>query len=170
MLNLWNPDKHLRIRNPRLKLALRMAWYSMVCSSIGGALFTLPFLLDYPNSHAEDLGQALILAIFFGAGTALLRRLFVSILMGAAMAIVSGAFSDRNPHPWTYKFAMALTASAVIHPFAPIQLVRFYLTELTGGGYSLLLERLSVIAVYAGAIYLSQVMAGNYLREITAVD
>ncbi|MDE2637067.1 MAG: hypothetical protein OXI30_11955 [Chloroflexota bacterium] len=160
----------MRIRNPRLRLALRMSWYSMAVSSIGGALFTLPFLLDFPNSRADDLGQALILAVFFGAGTALLRRLLASILIGAAMAIVSGAFSDRNPNPWTYKFAMALTAAAVIHLFAPVQLARFYLTELTGGDYSLLLESLTAFAFYAGGVCLSQFVAGKYLREIAADD
>lgn len=167
MLHLWNPDKHLRIRNPRLRLALRMSWYSMVGSSIGGALFTLPFLLNLPQSPADDLGQALILTIFFGAGTALLRRLLASILMGAAMAIVSGAFSDRHPNLWTYKFAMALTAAAVIHLFAPVQLVRFYLSELTGGEYSLLLESTTVFAVYAGGVCLSQFVAAKYLRELS---
>ena len=170
MLNLWNPDKHLRIRNPRLRLALRMAWYSMVASSIGGALFTLPFLLNFANSPAEDLSQALVLAIFFGAGTALIRRLFASILIGAALAIISGAFSQGKPNPWIYKFAMALTAAAVVHLFAPVQLVRFYLSELTAGEYDSRLEIAAAAAVYAGAIYLSQVMAGKYIREISAVD
>ena len=170
VLNLWNPDKHLRIRNPRLRLALRMAWYSMVASSAGGALFTLPFLLNFSQSRAEDLRQALILAVFFGAGTALLRRLLASILIGAAMAIVSGAFSDRHPNPRTYKFAMALTAAAVIHVFAPVQLVRFYLSELTGGEYAPWLEVASVFAVYAGGVCLSQLVAGKYLREIAADD
>ena len=142
----------------------------MVVSSIGGALFTLPFLLNFPKSPADDLGQALILAVFFGAGTALLRRLFASILIGAAMAIVTGAFSERNPNPWIYKFAMALTAAAVIHLFAPVQLARFYLTELTGGEYSLLLETTTVFAVYAGGVGLSQFVAGRYLRDIAAVE
>ena len=170
MLNLWNPDKHLRIRNPRLRLALRMSWYSMIGSSIGGALFTLPFLLNFSQSHADDLGQALILAVFFGAGTALPRRLLASILMGAAMAIVSGAFSDRHAQPGIYKFAMALTAAAVIHVFAPVQLVRFYLSELTGGEYSLLAETLTAFAVYAGGVCLSQFVAVQYLHEIATVN
>ncbi len=170
MLNLWNPDKHLRIRSPRLRLALRMAWYSMVASSIGGVLFSLAFLLDLPNAYAESLAQALILALFFGVGTALGQRLLASILMGAAMAIFSGAFAQRITYPWSYRFAMALTAAAVVHLFAPIQLVRFYLSELTAGEYQPILETAAAIAVYAGTIYLSQVMAGKYLREVSAVD
>ena len=170
MLNLWNPDKHLRIRNPRLRLALRTAWYSMVGSSIGGALFTLPFLLNFRESLADDPGQALILAVFFGGGTALGQRLLASILLGAVMAIISGAFSRQITYSWLYKFVMALTATAVVHLFAPVQLVGFYLSELTGGDYEPLLEMASVFAVYAGAITLSQFVAGKYLREIVAVE
>ena len=170
MLNLWNPDKHLRIRNPRLRLALRMAWYSMVVSSIGGLLFSLAFLLDLPNAHAENLTQALILALFFGVGTALFQRLLASILIGAAMAIVSGAFSRQITYPWLYKFVMGLTATAVVHLFAPVQLARFYLSELTAGDFDTRLEVAAAAAVYAGAIYLSQVMAGKYLREIATVN
>ena len=170
MLNLWNPDKHLRIHNPRLRLALRMAWYSMVASSIGGVLFSLAFLLDLPNAYADNLAQALILALFFGVGTALIQRLLASILIGAAMAIVSGAFSEAVTYPWLYKFVMGLTATAVVHLFAPIQLARFYLSELTAGDYDARLEIAAAAAVYAGAIYLSQVMAGKYLREMAAVE
>ena len=165
MLNLWNPDKHLRVRNPRLRLALRMAWYSMVGSSIGGALFTLPFLLDFSNSPAQDLSQALILALFFGGGTALQQRLLASILLGAGMAIISGRFFRRVSKPWLYKFVMALTAAAIVHFFTPVQLVRFYLRELTGGDYALLLEVASVSVIYAGAVCLSQFVAGKYIRE-----
>ena len=168
MLNLWNPDKHLRIRNPRLRLALRMTWYSMVVSSIGGVLFSLAFLLDLPNAYAENLTQALILALFFGVGTALFQRLLAAILIGAAMATISGRFFASVANPWLYKFAMALTAAAVVHLFAPVQLVRFYLSELAAGEYEPLLEMASVYAVYAGAIYLSQVMAGKYIREVAA--
>lgn len=170
MLNLWNPDKHLRIRNPRLRLALRMAWYCMVGSSIGGVLFSLAFLLDLPNAYAESLTQALILALFFGVGTALVQRLLASILMGAAMAIVSGAFSTQITYPRLYRFVMGLTAAAVVHLFAPVHLVRFYLSELTGGEYDARVEGAAAAAIYVGAIYLSQVMAGKYLRELATVD
>ena len=166
MLNLWNPDKHLRIRNPRLRLALRMIWYSMVVSSGGGLLFSLAFLLDLPNAYAENLSQALILALFFGVGTALFQRLLAAILMGAAMATISGRFFARGAKPRLYKFVMALTAAAIVHLFAPIQLVRFYLSQLAAGEYEPFVEVASVLAVYAGAVYLSQVMAGKYLREI----
>lgn len=166
MLNLWNPDKHLRIRNPRLRLALRMTWYSMVVSSIAGVFFSLAFLLDLPNAYANDPAQALILALFFGVGTALFQRLLASILMGATMAFISGRLFKQVTNAWLYKFAMALTTAAIVHLFAPIQLVRFYLSELTAGEYEPFLEMASVYAVYAGAVYLSQVMAGKYLREI----
>ncbi len=166
MLNLWNPDKHLRIRNPRLRLALRMICYSMVVSSAGGLLFSLTFLLDLPNAYAENLSQALILALFFGVGTALFQRLLAAILMGAAMATISGRFFARGAKPRLYKFVMALTAAAIVHLFAPIQLVRFYLSQLAAGEYEPFVEVASALAVYAGAVYLSQVMAGQYLREI----
>jgi len=167
VLNRWNPDKHLRIRNPRLRLALRMIWYCMVVSSIGGTLFTLPFLLDFPDSTAENVTQAMILAIFFGGGTALQFRLLASILIGAAMAIVSGGFSTPITNPWVYRLAMALSTATIVHLFAPIGLVRFYLLELAGGEYDPFLETATVFAVYAGAIYLSQVMAQKYIRETT---
>jgi hypothetical protein len=166
VLNLWNPDKHLRIRNPRLRLALRMTWYSMVVSSIGGVLFSLGFLLDLPNAYAENLAQALILALFFGLDTALFQRLLASMLIGAAMAAISGRFFARGANPWLYKFVMGLIATAIVHMFAPIQLVRFYLSELSGGEYEPFLESAAVIVVYAGAIFLSQVMARRYIHEI----
>lgn len=168
MLNLWNPDKHLRIRNPRLRLALRMTWYSMVVSSIGGVLFSLAFLLDLPNAYAESLTQALILALFFGVGTALFQRLLASILIGAAMAYISGKFFATVANPWLYKLVMALTAATIAHLFAPVHLVRFYLAELTAGEHEPILEVASACVVYAGAVYLSQVMAGKYIREIAA--
>ena len=168
LLSRWNPDKHLRIRNPRLRLALRTVWYCMVVSSIGGALFTVPFLLDFANSTADNVTQALILAIFFGGGTALNLRLLASILIGAAMAIVSGGFSAPIAHQRVYRLAMALTTATIVHLFAPIGLVRFYLSELTNGEYEALWETATVIAVYAGAIVLSQVMAGKYIREVAA--
>ena len=103
MLSRWNPDKHLRIRNPRLNLALRMTWYCMVVSSIGGLLFTLPFLMDFPNSKAENVTQALVLSLFFGGGTALLQRLLASILIGAFMAFVSGRFFKAVTNQWLYQ-------------------------------------------------------------------
>ena len=168
MLSRWNPDKHLRIRNPRLNLALRMTWYCMVLSSIGGSLFSLAFLIDFPNSQAENLAQALVLALFFGGGTALFQRFLASILIGAFMAFVSGQFFKVVANRWLYHFAMALTAATVVHLFAPIQLVRFYLSELAGSEYQPLLETVSVIGVYAGAICLSQVMARKYIRELSA--
>ncbi len=167
MLSRWNPDKHLRIRNPRLKLALRMTWYCMVLSSIGGMLFSLAFLIDFPNSQADNATQALVLALFFGGGTALHQRLLASILIGAFMAFVSGRFFKAVSNRWLYHFAMALTAATLVHLFAPIQLVRFYLSELAGGEYQPLLEMATVVAVYAGAICLSQVMARKYIRETT---
>jgi len=166
VLSRWNPDRHLRIHNPRLRLALRMTWYCMVVSFIGGFLFTLPFLLDFPNPDMENIGRALVLAIFFGGGTALFQRLLASILIGATMAIVTGRFSEQIANPRAYRFAMGVTTAAIVHLFAPIQLVRFYLSELTGGEYEPYLETVTAIAVYAGAIYLSQVMAQKYIREI----
>ena len=165
MLNRWNPDKHLRIQNPRLKLALRMTWYCMVFSFIAGFLLTLLFLLDLANPDLENIKQALVLATFFGGGTALFQRLLASILIGATMAFVSGKFFSTVNNPWAYKFVMGLIAGIILHLFAPLQLVRFYLAELTGGDYAPYLEMAGVIAVYAGAIYLSQVMAGKYIRE-----
>ena len=170
MLNRWNPDKHLRIHNPRMRLALRMTWYCMVVSFTGGCLFTLPFLLNFPNPDLENIWRALVLAIFFGGGTALFQRLLASILIGACMAIVSGRFFKKITNPWVYKFSLGLTAASIVHLFAPIQLVRFYLSELTDGDYAPLLEMATVFAVYAGAIYLSQVMAGKYIREIATVE
>ena len=166
MLSRWNPDKHLQIHNPRLRMALRMTWYSMVASSIGGLLFALPFLLDFPNSVVETECRRLCWPYSCG-GTALFQRLFASVLIGAAMAIVTGRFFQKITNPWVYKMAMALTTAAIVHLFAPIQLVRFYLSELTVGDYEPFLEMVTVIAVYAGAIYLSQVMAQKYIREIT---
>ncbi|MCY3978757.1 MAG: hypothetical protein OXG23_11725 [Chloroflexi bacterium] len=151
-----------------MNLALRMTWYCMVASSIGGMLFSLVFLLDFPNSKAEDLTQALVLALFFGGGTALHQRLLASILIGAFMAIVSSKLFKAVANPWLYQVAMALTAATVLHLFAPIQLVRFYLSELAAGEYQTLLETVSAIGVYAGAICLSQVMARKYIREIAA--
>ena len=97
--------------------------------------FSLAFLLDLPNVYAENLTQALILALFFGVGTALVQRLLASVVIAVAMAIVSGAFSRQIAFPRAYKFVMALTAAAVVHLFAPVQLVRFYLSELTAGDY-----------------------------------
>ncbi len=166
MLSRWNPDKHLRIRNPRIRLGLRMTWRCMVFSSIGGCLFTLPFLLDFQNPNLENLWQALVLALFFGIGTGLHQRLLASILTGAAMAFVSGRFSEDISHPWSYRLAMALTAVTVVHLFAPSQLVRFYLSELTPGENSQTLARAALVAVYAGAVALSQATARQYLREI----
>lgn len=166
MLSRFNPDKHLRIRSPRARLALRMSWYCMVLSSIGGCLFSLPFLLDFQNPNPENIKQALVLALFFGVGTGLHQRLIASILIGVAMAFVTGRFPGRISYPWSYKLAMALTAATVVHLFAPIQLVRFYLSELTKGEYNHYMESAAVIALYAGAIWLSQVMARKYLREL----
>ena len=140
----------------------------MVVSSIGGCLFTLSFLLDFPNSQAENLQQALILAVFFGGGTALHQRLLASILIGAAMAIVTGRFPHPIAYPWSYHLAMGITAATIVHLFAPIQLARFYLTELTAGDFDARLEVVAAFAIYAGAIYLSQVMAGKYIRETTS--
>ena len=170
MLNRWNPDKHLRIHNPRTRLALCMTWYSMVLSSIGGCLFTLPFLLDFQNPNAENLWQALVLALFFGVGTALQQRLLASILLGAAMAFVTGRFPEPISYPRSYKFAMGLTTAAVVHLFAPIQLVRFYLSELTKGEYNHYMESAALIALYAGAIWLSQGVARKYLRELRTYE
>jgi len=150
-----------------LRLALRMMWYCMVVSFVGGFLFTLPFLLDFPHPNMENIGQALVLAIFFGGGTALHQRLLASILIGAAMAFVTGKFPQPITYPWAYKFAMGLTTTAIVHLFAPIQLVRFYLSELTDGEYDARLEIAAAIAIYAAAIYLSQVMAQKYIRETT---
>jgi len=143
-----------------------MIWYCMVVSSIGGALFTLPFLLDFPNTKADNVTQAMILAIFFGGGTALNLRLLASILIGAAMAIVSGGFSTPVTNPRVYRLVMALSTATIVHLFAPIGLVRFYLSELANGEYEPLSETATVIAVYAGAVVLSQVMARKYLEEI----
>ena len=165
VLSRWNPDKHLRIHNPRLKLALRMIYYAMVVSSFGGFLFALPFLLEFSNLGWENIKQALILALFFGGGTALPLRLLASIFIGLAMAFVTGKFPAPASQPRAYLFTMGLTAAAVVHLFAPIQLVRFYLSELSAGEYEAYLETVSVIAVYAGLICLSQVMAGKYIRE-----
>ena len=147
-----------------------MAWYCMVLSSIGGSLFTLPFLLDFQNPDGESLWQALVLALFFGVGTGLHQRLLASILIGAAMAFVTGRFPEKISYPWAYKFAMGATAAAIVHFFAPIQLVRFYLSELTRDEYSVYLETAALIAVYAGAITLSQIMARKYLREIRTYE
>lgn len=170
MLNRWNPEKHLRIHNPRLRLALRMTWYCMVFSFIAGFLLTLLFLLDLANPDLENIKQALVLATFFGGGTALFQRLLASILIGATMAFVSGKFFTTVSNPWAFKFVMGLIAAIILHLFAPLQLVRFYLAELTGGEYAPYLEMAGVIAVYAGAIYLSQVMAGKYIRETSQGD
>ncbi len=166
MLSRWNPDKHLRIHNPRLRLALRMTWHCMVVSFIGGFLFTLSFLLDFANPDIENIKQALVLALFFGGGTALLPRLLASILIGFMMAMVTGKFPGPIAHPWAYKLTMGMTSAAIVHLFAPIQLARFYLIELTDGNYDPRLEMAAAIAVYAGAIYLSQILAQKYLQDI----
>ena len=98
-------------------------------------------------------------------GTALFQRILASILIGATMAYVIGRFFKNITNPWAFKFVMGLISGLILHLFAPLQLVRFYLTELTDGDYAPYLETAGVIAVYAGGIYLSQVMAGKYIRE-----
>ncbi len=145
-----------------------MIWYCMVASFVGGFLFTLPFLLDFHKPDRVDISQALVLALFFGGGTALHQRLLASILIGAAMAIVTGKFPQATAYPWPYKFVMGLTTAAIVHLFAPVQLARFHLSELTDGAYDKRLEMAAASAIYAGAIYLSQVMAGMYIRETTS--
>jgi hypothetical protein len=140
----------------------------MILSSIGGMLFSLAFLIDFPNSLVENLSQALVLALFFGGGTALFQRLLASILIGVLMAFVSSRFFKVVNSRWLYHTAMALTATTVVYLFAPLQLVRFYLSELAAGEYLLMLESVAVVGVYAGAIFLSHVMAGKYLREVAA--
>ena len=78
------------------------------------------------------------------------------------MAIVSGGFTTPIAHPRIYKLAMALTTATVVHLFTPIGLVRFYFYELAlKANTSPLLETAAVIAVYVGAIILSQVMAAE---------
>lgn len=143
-----------------------MTWHCMVVSSVGGCLFTLPFLLDFQNLGWDTIAQALILALFFGGGTALLPRLLASILIGFMMAMVTGKFPGPMAHPWAYKFTMGLTSVIVVHLFTPIGLVRFYLSELVDGGYDWRLEMAAAIAVYSGAIYLSQIIAQKYLQDI----
>ena len=83
------------------------------------------------------------------------------------MAFVTGKFPQPITYPWSYRFAMGVTAASIVHLFAPIQLVRFYLSELAGE-YTPTLEMSSVVAIYAGAIILSQVVAGKYIREVTS--
>ena len=166
MLSRWDPDKHLRVENPRLKMALRMTYYGTVVSSVGGFVFSLPFLLGLANLEMDNIRQALVLAVFFGGGTGLFRRLLASLLIGIAMAIVAGKFFKEITNPWSFKFAMGITTAAIVHLFSPANLVSFYISELTDGDYDPLLETATVIAVYAGAIYLSQVMAGKYIREM----
>ena len=143
-----------------------MTWYCMVSSSVGGFLITLPFLLDFPNLDWQNIERALILALFFGGGTALWLRLLASILIGVAMALVTGKLSVGSINPWTYKFAMGVTAATIVHLFAPIHLVRFYLSELSDIQYDSRLEIVGAAAVYAGAVYLSLVMARKYLQEV----
>ncbi len=167
MLSRWRPDKHLRINNPRLRMALRMTYYGTVISSVGGFLFSLFFLLDFANADLNKITQALILAVFFGGGTGLFVRLFASLLIGIAMTIVTGRFFEEIANPWAYKLAMGALTATVVHLFSPAYLVSFYMSELTDGDYDPLLETATVIAVYAGAVYLSQVMAGKYMREIS---
>lgn len=145
-----------------------MIWYCMVVSFIGGFLFTLPFLLDLQNPDRVEVGQALVLALFFGGGTALHQRLLASILIGAAMAIVTGIFPQPTAYPWAYKSLMGLTTAAIVHLFAPVQLARFYLSELTDGAFDARLETAAASAIYAVAIYLSQVVGGKYIRETTS--
>ena len=170
MLSRWDPDKHLRVENPRLKMALRMTYYGTVVSSVGGFVFSLPFLLGLANLEMDNIRQALLLAVFFGGGTGLFRRLLASLLIGIAMAIVAGKFFKEITNPWSFKFAMGITTAAIVHLFSPANLVSFYISELTDGHYDPLLETATVIAVYAGAIYLSQVMAGKYMREISSMS
>lgn len=158
-------------KDPRISVFLSMTDYGLVVSGIGGAMYGMALLLGLPNGQSADIATvliAIVLGLIFGGLIGLFYGALASPILGFAMALFAAVFCRDGRRPRLLKLTFAALTAVVIFLVSPLDVVKEAFAQVLQGSSINPLADFSAIAVYFIAIYLSQIVARKYLRQVSA--
>ena len=157
--------------HPRINLLERMGLYGTAVSAVSGCAFGLVFIFGQPHTQEAPFHVVMArfaLGSFLGALVGLLYGLLMAHFIGLAMALTAALFFPDGRRPRLLKITFGALTAVLIYLVSPFHIVRDAFEAILEGSSYNLQANLSAIAIYIIAIYLSQIVARKYLREISA--
>ncbi len=156
--------------NPRINLLERMGLYGTTVSAVSGCAYGLASIFGLPNVPEMPFDVVLggfFIGSVFGAIIGIIYGILASHFIGLAMALIAALFFPDGCRPRLLKIAFGALTAVTIYLVSPFDIVRgAFTTLLEGSSYSLQAD-LTAVAIYVNAIYLSQIVARKYLREVS---
>lgn len=157
--------------HPRVALFRRMGLWGTAVSALSGwayflaIAFGLPYMSEMPFDVALS---GLFFGSFMSALVGLVYGLLAAHFIGLAMALTAAAFFPEGRRPRLHKITFAAITAIPIYLVSPLDAVRSAFALILEGSSANPLADWTAMAIYAFAIYLSQIVARTYLREISA--
>ncbi|MCY3780683.1 MAG: hypothetical protein OXG78_10275 [Chloroflexi bacterium] len=155
---------------PWINVCMRMVMCGTAVSTLGGFAFGMAFLFGLPAASSMTL-EIVLSGIFtgfvFGGGFGLIYGILASPIIGLAMTVTAALFFRCGRRPRLLKLTFGTLTAVPIYLVSPFHIVRNAFAQILEGSSYNLLADWSVMAIYVLAIYLSQIVARKYLREIS---
>ena len=159
-LNQWHPWTNA---------FARMGIWGSAVSAVSGCAYFLAIGFGLPYARQMPFDAALI-GLTMGSCLAALVGLFYGILaahfIGLLMMIAAANFFPDASRPRLLKLAFGALTAFPIYLVSPLDAVSSAFAKILEGRSSNPLADLTAVAIFLIAIYLSQVVAKKYLREI----
>lgn len=156
--------------HPRTNLLARMGLQGTAVSTVSGCAYCLAVIFGLP--HAQEIPFHVVLirfaiGSFLGALVGLLYGLLMAHFIGLSMALTTAFFFPDGRRARLLKFAFGALTAVTIYLVSPFHIVRDAFAQILERRSTNPLADLSAVLIYAIAIYLSQIVARKYLREIS---
>ncbi|MCY4073064.1 MAG: hypothetical protein OXG60_17355 [Chloroflexi bacterium] len=160
----------LKTIGPRAMIVLRMSLYGMAISTLGGFMFGLAFLGQIAPIEASwvDYLMQFALAAFFGGGIGYCYGFIAAPALGFMIASLTLVFFREMTYPRLFRAAAATITAAGIYLVSPLNVVSWSLSTVLSNDVTRSPETVAVLVLYVLAIYLSQIVARKYIREVSS--
>ena len=166
----WMRQIKLDRTQPWINVFTRMGLYGAAISTLSGCAYFLAIAFGLPYMSRMPFDVALS-GLFFGsllsALVGLLYGLLIAHVIGLAMALTAALFFPDGRRPRLLKIAFGALTAIPIYLVSPFDAVKTGFAWILEGSSANPLADWSVLAIYALAIYLSQIVARKHLREIS---
>lgn len=153
---------------PRAMIVLRMSVYGTLTSILGAFMFGLGFVEHIlPSAPTlEDILAQIGLAAMMGGGIGFAYGFAASTFLGLAIALSTLVFFRGMRHPRLFRAVAGATTAVAVYCVSPLDVVRWSLATIMTSDVGRYPESGAVLVLYILAIYLSQIVARKYIREI----
>ena len=156
-------------RHPRTNIIARMGIWGTAVSALSGCAYFLAIGFGLPYARQMPFDVALIgfaAGSFLSALVGLFYGLLAAHFIGLMMMIAAAIFFPNGSRPRLLKYAFGALTAITIYLVSPFDAVSTAFAQILEGRSSNPLADLTAVAIFLIAVYLSQVVAKKYLREI----